>query len=118
MLRWLLIACSVSLLHGPAQGQVRAPAAGFADAPAPILVLQQQGGAEEEPEREPGPANLEEAIEIAKKRYGGEAARADTVVREGRRVHEIRLLGEDNTVRTVRIDPETGRIIPQERRQG
>ena len=71
--------------------------------------------AQESEEREPGPANLQEAIEIAVKRYGGRAADADTVIRDGVEVHEIRLFSEDGTVRTVRIDPETGRIIPPPR---
>lgn len=72
---------------------------------------------QEVPEREPGPANLEEAIEIAVKRFGGEPAGAATVERDGRRVHEVRLLDETNgSVRTVRIDPDTGAIIPPPRR--
>ena len=66
-------------------------------------------------EREPGPADLEEAIEIALARYGGRAADAETVVRDGRTVHEITVLGDDGSVRTVRIEPETGAIIPQGR---
>ncbi len=65
-------------------------------------------------ERQPGPADLEEAIEIALKRYGGRATRFETVVRDGKTVHEVRVLGEDGSVRTVRIDPETGAIIPQQ----
>lgn len=68
-----------------------------------------------EEEREPGPADLEEAIEIAVKRYGGEPAGAATVERDGRRVHEVRLLVDDTVVRTVRIDPDTGAIIPPRR---
>jgi hypothetical protein len=70
---------------------------------------------QEAEEREPGPADLEEAIEIALKRYGGRATRSETVVRDGRTVHEVRLLADDGIVRTVRIDPETGAIIPQQR---
>ena len=70
---------------------------------------------QEAEEREPGPATLEEAIEIAIKRYGGQATRSETVEREGQLVHEVRLLGEDGSVRTVRIDPDTGAIIPQAR---
>ncbi|MGD8339462.1 MAG: PepSY domain-containing protein [Gammaproteobacteria bacterium] len=70
---------------------------------------------QESEEREPGPATLEEAIEIALKRYGGQATRSETVERDGRQVHEIRVFGEDGIVRTVRIDPETGAIIPQAR---
>jgi uncharacterized membrane protein YkoI len=75
---------------------------------------------EDEPrdeERKPGPANLQEAIEIAVKRYGGTATSADTVERDGRQVHEIRLYNEESgSVRTVRIDPQTGAIIPPRRR--
>jgi uncharacterized membrane protein YkoI len=72
---------------------------------------------QEAPEREPGPADLEEAIEIAVKRFGGEPAGAATVERDGRQVHEVRLLDETNgSVRTVRIDPDTGTIIPPPRR--
>lgn len=70
---------------------------------------------QEAEERQPGPATLEEAIEIAVKRYGGRATRSETVERDGRTVHEIRLLVDDTSVRTVRIDPETGAIIPQAR---
>jgi len=62
--------------------------------------------------REPGPATLTEAIEIAIERYGGRATNAETVERDGRRVHEIRLFLEDGSVRTVRINPDTGAILP------
>ena len=117
MLRTILIMVSLAaittaahgrpLAHGPSPGG--ALPAHTVDAPG-IMATQQRR------EREPGPANLEEAIEIALERYGGRAADAETVVREGRRVHEIRVLGEDGSVRTVRVDPETGAIIPQRRR--
>jgi uncharacterized membrane protein YkoI len=113
MLRRLAIACSVLLLQAAAYGRVLPPPATIAPAPATMVALQAD---EKDPEREPGPANLEEAIQIALKRYGGEAASANTVVRDGKEVHEIRVLGEDGRVRLVRIDPETGAIIPQRRR--
>ena len=71
---------------------------------------------QQERQREPGPADLKEAIEIALERYGGEAADAETVERDGRRVHEIKLLLDDGSVRTVRIDPATGAIIPPRER--
>ena len=80
-----------------------------ADDRSPLVVSQ------ETEEREPGPATLEEAIEIALKRYGGQATRSETVERDGQLVHEVRVLGEDGSVRTVRIDPGTGAIIPQAR---
>jgi len=89
-------------------------------APAGIMTLpvlaQEQEPAPAAEEREPGPADLKEAIEIAEKHTGGKLAGADTVERDGRKVHEIRILLEDGgRVQTVRIDPATGAIIPQER---
>jgi hypothetical protein len=111
MLRLSLIFSTLFLVVGAAKAL---PARGFAEpvqtAPVSALIITQ-----ETEEREPGPADLEEAIEIAIKRYGGTPAGANTVVREGRQVHEVRVLGEDGSVRTVRIDPETGAIIPQRR---
>jgi hypothetical protein len=114
MLRRLAMPCFFLLLAGAADARPLPSADPATGVPQRLLTLQEE---EEEKEREPGPADLEEAIEIALKRYGGRAAGADTVVREGRRVHEIRVLSEEGSVRTVRIDPETGAIIPQERRQ-
>lgn len=68
-------------------------------------------------ERKPGPVTLEEAMQIAVKQFGGRAVKADTVVRDGRRVYEIQLFDEQRgNVRTVTIDPETGGIIPPPRR--
>lgn len=116
MLRTLAIPTLLLLLQAPASARVL-PTPPFQDLPDtgdPRLVAFQAG----EGEREEGPANLEEAIEIALERYGGEAADANTVVREGREVHEIRILGEDGRARLVRVDPQTGRIIPQERERG
>jgi Peptidase propeptide and YPEB domain len=82
----------------------------------PILTRTTLVASQEGREREPGPATLEEAIEIAVKRYGGRPAGAETVVRDGKRVHEIKVLNEENgSVRTVRIDPETGAIVPPRR---
>lgn len=85
--------------------------------PDPVAEWSLLGASQQGQPREPAPATLEEAIEIAVKRYGGRAVDADTVVREGQRVHEISLFNEETgTVRTVRIDPETGAIIPPRRR--
>ena len=87
------------------------------DAAAPETVQSELATMQRREERRPGPADLEEAIEIALERYGGREVRAETVERDGRRVHEIRVLGEDGSVRTVHIDPQTGAIIPQRRSQ-
>jgi uncharacterized membrane protein YkoI len=111
MTRWTLIVAVGLFSLPPAFARAIQPASAAEFEP-PSLVATQQA---DEREREPGPADLEEAIEIALKRYPGEAAGAETVVREGQRVHEVRVFGQDGTVRTVRVDPETGAIIPQQR---
>jgi uncharacterized membrane protein YkoI len=91
------------------------PLAAAQDPPVSFELVQES----EEREREPAPADLAKAIEIAVEHTGGEAAGAETVEREGRQVHEIKVLLDDGSgsVQTVTIDPETGAIIPQERPQ-
>jgi hypothetical protein len=60
---------------------------------------------------ERGPVTLQEAVVMAMRRFGGRVIRAETKVRGGVRVHEIRLLDESTgRVRTVHIDAETGQI--------
>ena len=83
--------------------------------PEPAAGASSLAPAQELTDRRPRPADLDDAIEIAEKRFGGQAAGAETVVRDGRRVHEVRLLGDDGSVRTVRIDPRTGAVIPPRR---
>jgi DNA integrity scanning protein DisA with diadenylate cyclase activity len=84
--------------------------------PDPVAGSSPLGASQQNEQRQPAPATLEEAIEIAVERYGGRPAGAETVVRDGQRVHEIKVLNEENgSVRTVRIDPETGAIIPPQR---
>jgi hypothetical protein len=81
----------------------------------------QQTGAAEQPVAETGavpaqrvmPAqgqiSLQQAIEIATRRYPGTVVSAETTTRDGRVVHEIRILGEDRVrVRTVRVDAQSG----------
>ena len=109
----LLIATLCCLALGQAEARSAALAATPGDLGERAAELPLQ---EERKPREPGPATLREAVEIAIERYGGREARAETVEREGRRVHEVRLLLEDGSVRTVRIDPNTGAILPQQER--
>ena len=71
--------------------------------PAPTAVTTQQGG-----------VSLAQAQRLATQRYPGRVVRAETTVREGRRVHEIRILVEgegDPRMRIVRIDAESGRFL-------
>ena len=52
--------------------------------------------------------SLQQAIEIARRQNPGwTVVSADTRMRNGRVVHEIRILGENNRVRTVQIDAQS-----------
>jgi hypothetical protein len=55
--------------------------------------------------------SLAQATAIATRQVQGRVVRAETVNRGGRVIHEIRILGEDGRVRTVRIDAETGQML-------
>ena len=55
--------------------------------------------------------SLAQATELALARYPGRVVRAETVMRNGRREHQIRILGADGSVRTVRIDAQTGGFL-------
>lgn len=58
-----------------------------------------------------GPLTLAQATALAERRYKGRVVRAETVKQGGRTVYEIRILGPDGRVRTVRIDAETGAFL-------
>jgi hypothetical protein len=58
-----------------------------------------------------GPVTLEQAQKLALARFKGRVAGAKTVEKDGRNVHEIRIIGEDNLVRTFRIDAQTGAFL-------
>jgi uncharacterized membrane protein YkoI len=52
--------------------------------------------------------SLQQAIEMVQMRYPGRVVGAKTINENGRDVHEIRILGTENRVRTVRIDAQSG----------
>jgi uncharacterized membrane protein YkoI len=58
-----------------------------------------------------GGVSLAQASSMAQSRYQGRVVRAETVQMGDRRVHEIRILGEDGRVYIVRIDAETGAFL-------
>jgi uncharacterized membrane protein YkoI len=58
-----------------------------------------------------GGVSLQQATSMAQMRYPGRVVRAETVQMGDRLVHEIRILGDDGRVRTVRIDAQTGRFL-------
>jgi uncharacterized membrane protein YkoI len=58
-----------------------------------------------------GGISLAQATSMAQGRYQGRVVRAETVQMGDRLVHEIRILGDGGTVRTVRIDAQTGSFL-------
>jgi uncharacterized membrane protein YkoI len=58
-----------------------------------------------------GGVSLAQATSMAQGRYQGRVVRAETVQVGDRLVHEIRILGDDGRVRTVRIDAQTGSFL-------
>jgi hypothetical protein len=63
------------------------------------------------PAQRGGGVSLAQASSMAQSRYQGRVVRAETVQMGDRRVHEIRILGEDGRVHIVRIDAETGAFL-------
>ena len=58
-----------------------------------------------------GGISLGQATAIARSRYPGRVVRAEPVMIGDRVVYEIRILGDDGRVRTVRIDAQTGSFM-------
>ena len=93
------------LLAQPRPGLEAAPPADLVHAaPAQQNIVPAQGPPLRDTQR---PAiSLQQAIEIAQSRYPGRVVRADTKMEGDRTIYEIRILGADNRVRTVRIDAQ------------
>ena len=85
---------------GPAGARPRSPLALVDVEPSVELFPAQRAG-----------VSLAEATAIATGRYRGRVVRAETVSQGNRVVHEIRILGDDGRVRTVRIDAQTGSFL-------
>ena len=58
-----------------------------------------------------GGVSLAQATEMARSRYPGRVVRAEPVMIGDRIVYEIRILGSDGRVRTVRVDAQTGSFM-------
>lgn len=54
------------------------------------------------------PMSLDEAIDMAQRRYNARVVRAEVSERDGRRVYVLRLLSDDGRVFNVRVDAATG----------
>lgn len=57
---------------------------------------------------EPSGVSLDQAVEMAQRRYRAKAVRAETIRQGEKRVHQIRLLSADGKVWNVRVDAESG----------
>jgi uncharacterized membrane protein YkoI len=58
-----------------------------------------------------GRLSLSQATAIAQSRFQGRVVRAEAVQQGNRVIYEIRILGNDGRVRTVRVDSETGAVM-------
>jgi uncharacterized membrane protein YkoI len=58
-----------------------------------------------------GGISLAQATALAQSRYQGRVVRAGTFKQGDRVIYEIRILGNDNVVRTVLIDAQTGAFL-------
>ncbi len=54
--------------------------------------------------------SMDEAVDMAQRRYNARVVRAEVSERGGRRVYLLRLLSEDGRVFNVRVDAATGNI--------
>ena len=101
VLRWLVCASLALAMFVAAEAQPvpESPAALMPEDPPEAHVAQR------------GAVSLQQATAMATGRYQGRVVRAETVSRGDRVVHEIRILGEDGRVRTVRIDAQTGQFL-------
>ena len=52
--------------------------------------------------------SLDQAVEMAQRRFRAKAVKAETVESGGKRVHQIRLLSAEGKVWMVRVDAESG----------
>lgn len=99
--RAALCALLVTLLgSGAALAQSRAALLVFDGEPPVRAFMAQRGG-----------ISLSQATAMALGRNPGRVVRAETVQMGDRVVHEIRILGNDGRVRTVRVDAQTGSFL-------
>ena len=66
---------------------------------------------ERQPSKTPG-VSLDTAVDRVRKRTGARVLSADTVRRDGKRIHEVKFLTEKGRVRRLRVDGQSGNILP------
>lgn len=52
-----------------------------------------------------------EAARIVQEHFGGRVLNVDTRVREGRPVYRVKILQDNGRIRSVLVDPQSGRIL-------
>jgi hypothetical protein len=97
-----VLVAAAALLLGSAPAAAR---------PKPVFSLLQAESAPNAFAAQRSGISLAQATAIATSRFQGRVVRAETVSRGDRVVHEIRILGDDGRVRTVRIDAQTGSFL-------
>jgi uncharacterized membrane protein YkoI len=79
---------------------------------APMLVAAAQELIDRRPRQEyridPVGVSLDQAVDMAQRRYRAKAVKAETVQNGERRIHHIRLLSAEGKVWTVRVDAQSG----------
>jgi uncharacterized membrane protein YkoI len=103
-LRASLVAVSLSLIAMPAHARTQdvgfRAGASFAPEDCATARTVQRGG-----------VSLSQATAIAQSRVPGRVVSAKTVMAGDRVIHEIRILGDDGRVRTVRVDAQSGAVM-------
>ena len=94
-----------------------APSASTAALAAGLSAAATPGGSARPPSRDDAPRSLaerqismDEAVDMAQRRYNARVVRAEVSDRGGRRVYLLRLLSDDGRVFNVRVDAATGSI--------
>ena len=76
-----------------------------------VALMQAEPASELAPAQRGGGISLQQATAIAQSRFPGRVVRAEPVQNGDRVVYEIRILGDNGQVRTVRIDAQTGSLL-------
>jgi uncharacterized membrane protein YkoI len=95
-----MAAAALLFVGDAAIARPRASAEWLQEVPASELAPAQRGG-----------ISLSQATAIAQSQFPGRVVRAATIQIGDRTVHEIRIVGNDGTVRNFRIDAQTGSFL-------
>jgi uncharacterized membrane protein YkoI len=97
---WAIVLTTLLGIGATAHAQPRALLLPSDDDAPTVLFAAQRGG-----------ISLAQATAMAQSRYRGRVVSAKTIMAGDRVIHEVRILGDDGRVRTVRIDAQTGSFL-------